>query len=116
MTSHPDRLTHLERLEAESIHIMREVAAECEKPVMLYSIGKDSAVMLHLAIKAFYPVEAALPADACRYRLEVPRHVCHARSDRGEVRLGTASSTRIPKAWPRTSIPSTTARSFTPTS
>ena len=44
-----DRLTHLERLEAESIHIIREVAAECEKPVMLYSIGKDSAVMLHLA-------------------------------------------------------------------
>ncbi len=41
------RMTHLERLEAESIHIIREVAAECEKPVMLYSIGKDSAVMLH---------------------------------------------------------------------
>ena len=49
------RLTHLQRLEAESIHIMREVAAEAENPVMLYSIGKDSAVMLHLAMKAFYP-------------------------------------------------------------
>ncbi len=61
MTSHPDRLTHLERLEAESIHIMREVAAECEKPVMLYSIGKDSAVMLHLAIKAFYPSKPPFP-------------------------------------------------------
>jgi sulfate adenylyltransferase subunit 2 len=61
MTSHPDRLTHLERLEAESIHIMREVAAECEKPVMLYSIGKDSAVMLHLAIKAFYPAKPPFP-------------------------------------------------------
>ena len=48
-------LTHLERLEAESIHIMREVVAEAEKPVMLYSVGKDSAVMLHLARKAFYP-------------------------------------------------------------
>jgi sulfate adenylyltransferase subunit 2 len=48
-------LTHLERLEAESIHIMREVVAECENPVMLYSIGKDSSVMLHLALKAFYP-------------------------------------------------------------
>lgn len=48
-------MTHLERLEAESIHIMREVVAECEKPVMLYSIGKDSSVMLHLAMKAFYP-------------------------------------------------------------
>jgi sulfate adenylyltransferase subunit 2 len=48
-------LTHLQRLEAESIHIMREVVAECENPVMLYSIGKDSAAMLHIAMKAFYP-------------------------------------------------------------
>jgi sulfate adenylyltransferase subunit 2 len=48
-------LTHLQRLEAESIHIMREVVAETERPVMLYSVGKDSAVMLHLARKAFYP-------------------------------------------------------------
>ena len=48
-------MTHLERLEAESIHIMREVLAECENPVMLYSIGKDSSVMLRLARKAFYP-------------------------------------------------------------
>lgn len=47
--------THLDRLEAESIHIMREVAAECENPVMLYSVGKDSSVMLHLALKAFAP-------------------------------------------------------------
>jgi sulfate adenylyltransferase subunit 2 len=50
---HP--LTHLQRLEAESIHILREVVAECANPVMLYSIGKDSSVMLHLALKAFYP-------------------------------------------------------------
>ena len=55
------RLTHLERLEAESIHIMREVVAECEKPVMLYSIGKDSAVMLHLAMKAFHPSKPPFP-------------------------------------------------------
>ena len=48
-------LTHLQRLEAESIHIMREVVAEAENPVMLYSIGKDSAAMLHVAKKAFYP-------------------------------------------------------------
>jgi sulfate adenylyltransferase subunit 2 len=48
-------LTHLDRLEAESIHIMREVVAECENPVMLYSVGKDSSVMLHLALSAFYP-------------------------------------------------------------
>ena len=47
------RLTHLQRLEAEAIHIMREVAAEAEKPVMLYSVGKDSAVMLHLAQRPF---------------------------------------------------------------
>ena len=53
MTEH--RLTHLRQLEAESIHIIREVAAEFENPVMLYSVGKDSAVMLHLALKAFYP-------------------------------------------------------------
>jgi sulfate adenylyltransferase subunit 2 len=57
----PRRLTHLERLEAESIHIIREVAAECEKPVMLYSIGKDSAVMLHLAMKAFHPAKPPFP-------------------------------------------------------
>ncbi|ACG78673.1 sulfate adenylate transferase, subunit 2 [Phenylobacterium zucineum HLK1] len=54
-------LTHLQRLEAESIHIMREVVAECERPVMLYSIGKDSAVMLHLAAKAFYPSKPPFP-------------------------------------------------------
>jgi len=54
-------LTHLQRLEAESIHIMREVVAECERPVMLYSIGKDSAVMLHLAMKAFYPSKPPFP-------------------------------------------------------
>jgi sulfate adenylyltransferase subunit 2 len=54
-------LTHLQRLEAESIHIMREVAAECERPVMLYSIGKDSSVMLHLALKAFYPGRPPFP-------------------------------------------------------
>jgi sulfate adenylyltransferase subunit 2 len=54
-------LTHLQRLEAESIHIMREVVAECDKPVMLYSIGKDSSVMLHLAMKAFYPAKPPFP-------------------------------------------------------
>ena len=54
-------LTHLQRLEAESIHIMREVVAECERPVMLYSIGKDSAVMAHLAVKAFYPSPPPFP-------------------------------------------------------
>lgn len=54
-------LDHLSALEAESIYIMREVAAECENPVMLYSIGKDSSVMLHLARKAFYPENLPFP-------------------------------------------------------
>jgi len=54
-------LTHLQRLESESIHILREVVAECDNPVMLYSIGKDSAVMLHLAAKAFYPAKPPFP-------------------------------------------------------
>lgn len=54
-------LTHLQRLEAESIHIMREVVAQAENPVMLYSVGKDSAVMLHVAMKAFYPAKPPFP-------------------------------------------------------
>src|SRR5881392_655918 len=54
-------LTHLERLEAESIHIMREVVSDAEHPVMLYSVGKDSAVMLHLARKAFHPSPPPFP-------------------------------------------------------
>ncbi len=59
MTSY--KLTHLQRLEAESIHIMREVVAESDNPVMMYSIGKDSSVMLHLARKAFYPASPPFP-------------------------------------------------------
>jgi len=57
----PLALTHLQRLEAEAIHIMREVVAQADKPVMLYSVGKDSAVMLHLARKAFYPATPPFP-------------------------------------------------------
>ena len=59
MTDH--KLTHLKELEAESIHIIREVAAEFERPVMLYSVGKDSAVMLHLTMKAFFPASRRFP-------------------------------------------------------
>ena len=55
------KLTHLERLEAEAIHIMREVVAEAERPVFLYSVGKDSAVMLHIALKAFFPARPPSP-------------------------------------------------------
>ena len=61
MTQARTQLTHLERLEAESIHILREVVAECERPVFLYSIGKDSSVMLHLALKAFAPAPPPFP-------------------------------------------------------
>jgi sulfate adenylyltransferase subunit 2 len=61
MNTERRKLTHLERLEAESIHVMREVVAEVERPVMLYSIGKDSAVMLHLAKKAFFPSRPPFP-------------------------------------------------------
>jgi len=57
----PQHLNHLQRLEAESIHIMREVVATCDNPVMLYSIGKDSAVMLHIALKAFFPSKLPFP-------------------------------------------------------
>lgn len=56
-----NEMTHLDQLEAEAIYIIREVAAECEKPVMLYSIGKDSSVMLHLTLKAFYPEKPPFP-------------------------------------------------------
>jgi sulfate adenylyltransferase subunit 2 len=61
MSTTSTHLTHLQRLEAESIHILREVVAECERPVMLYSIGKDSSVMLHLAMKAFHPARPPFP-------------------------------------------------------
>jgi sulfate adenylyltransferase subunit 2 len=68
--------THLQRLEAESIYIIREVAAEFANPVMMYSIGKDSAVMLHLAMKAFYPANLEVPGDDHLPRRdgEAPRH------------------------------------------
>ncbi|HEY4457235.1 MAG TPA: sulfate adenylyltransferase subunit CysD [Pseudonocardiaceae bacterium] len=59
--THLTHLTHLQRLEAESIHIFREAAAESERPVMLYSVGKDSSVLLHLALKAFYPGKPPFP-------------------------------------------------------
>jgi sulfate adenylyltransferase subunit 2 len=61
MTTGTVHLTHLQRLESEAIHVMREVVAECERPVMLYSIGKDSSVMLHVARKAFHPAPIPFP-------------------------------------------------------
>jgi sulfate adenylyltransferase subunit 2 len=61
LTPHPQSAEHLDRLEAESLHILREVAAECRNPVMLYSIGKDSSVLLHLLLKAFAPATPPIP-------------------------------------------------------
>ena len=66
-------LTHLKELEAESIHIIREVASEFHNPVMLYSIGKDSSVMVRLAQKAFLSCQATFPIAPCRYDMEVSR-------------------------------------------
>lgn len=63
-------LSHLDELEAEAIYIIREVAAECEKPVMLYSIGKDSSVMLHLAMKAFI-LRSSHFHFTCQYNMEI---------------------------------------------
>ena len=71
---HTMSLTHLSMLEAEAIHIMREVAASAENPVMLFSVGKIVVVMLHLAKKAFF-CAAAFPAAACRYDMEIQGHV-----------------------------------------
>ncbi len=75
-----ERLNHIRLLEAESIHILREVASEFQRPVMLYSIGKDSSVMLRLAQKAFYPGADSVSAAARRYRLQVPRDARISRS------------------------------------
>mgnify|MGYP002137361470 CR=1 FL=1 len=79
-----ERLTHLKQLEAESIHIIREVAAEFENPVMLYSIGKDSGVMLHLAKKAFYP--SAPPFPLLHVPVRVARRRPRVRSMRVDAR------------------------------
>ena len=83
---------HLRRLEAKSIFILRETVAEFIDPVMLYSIGKDSSVMLHLALKAFYPAPAALSAATRGHHLEVPRDDLVSRPDRGAGRHGPSGA------------------------
>ena len=108
-------LTHLRQLEAESIHIIREVAAEFENPVMLYSIGKDSAVMLRLAIKAFHPGAAAVSAVARRHDLEVPRDDRVSRPVLPRERAEADRAHQSGRAWPRESTPSRTAARNTPT-
>ena len=101
-------LTHLQRLEAESIHIMREVVAECEKPVMLYSIGKDSAVMLHLALQGVLSRAAAVPAAARRHDLEIPGDVRVSRPDGARLRHGADRAHQSEDGRRAASIPSTT--------
>jgi 3'-phosphoadenosine 5'-phosphosulfate sulfotransferase (PAPS reductase)/FAD synthetase len=71
MSLNEERLTHLKQLEAESIHIIREVAAEFENPVMLYSIGKDSAVMLTSGAQSVLSCQASISTSTCRYGLEI---------------------------------------------
>ncbi len=88
MTDLP-RLTHLKRLEAEAIHIMREVVAEADNPVMLYSIGKDSSTMLHLAQKAFYPGKPPFPLLHIASGLGLPRHARIPRPPRAGTRHGS---------------------------
>ena len=95
------RLTHLQRLEAESIHIMREAVAESERPVMLYSIGKDSSVMLHLALKAFYPAQPPVSPAPRRHDVEVPGHVRVPGQPGRPDSAWSSSSTRTPTAWPQ---------------
>jgi sulfate adenylyltransferase subunit 2 len=85
------RLTHLQRLEAESIHILREVVAESERPVMLYSIGKDSSVLLHLAMKAFYPAKPPFPL----LHVDTPG----SRDDRVSRRYGRAARSAAARAY-----------------
>ena len=105
----PRQLTHLERLEAESIHIMREVVAEAEKPVMLYSIGKDIGGDAAPGEEGVLPGAAAFPAAARRYDLEVPRHVRAARQGRGESRHRADRLHATPRRESAASTRSTTA-------
>ena len=102
-------LTHLQRLESESIHIMREVISENERPVMLYSAGKDSAVMLHLARKAFSPGRPALPAPARGHHAGsfAPCTKCATRSPRAAACRSSCIKIRTPRRGEST--PSITA-------
>ncbi len=112
----PGSLTHLQRLEAESIHIMREVVAECERPVMLYSIGKDSAVMLHLALKAFHPAPPPFPLLHVDTTWKF-REMYAFRDAHGAAGWGwSCSYTSTRRGSPPASTRSRTARRCTPTS
>ena len=95
-TGHPACLTHLQRLEAEAIHILREVVAEADKPVMLYSVGKDSAVMLHLAVKAFWPSRPPFPLQPATIGRRNGRHRA---TDLGLAEAANAEALEAP--WER---------------
>ncbi|XMR41725.1 phosphoadenosine phosphosulfate reductase family protein [Escherichia coli] len=110
------RLTHLQQLEAESIHIIREVAAEFENPVMMYSIGKDSSVMLHLARKAFYPGKIPFPllhVDT-DWKFKEMDQVSRTRLPKSTGWISSSTRTRTASPWGST--PSCTAAASTPTS
>lgn len=79
------RLSHLQRLEAESLFIIREVVAECERPMMLCSIGKDSALMLYLAMKTFYPAKPPFPARHIDTKWKFKKNDCLSGSYRGGI-------------------------------
>ena len=109
------RLTHLQRLEAESIHIMREVVAEAENPVMLYSIGKDSSVMLHLALKAFYPAKPPFPLLHVDTTWKFREMYAFRDADGARARPRAARARERGRARARASARSRTARRCTPT-
>ena len=109
-------LTHLQRLEAESIHIFREVAANFAKPVMLYSIGKDSSVLLHLAMKAFYPAKPPFPFLHVDTTWKFREMIAFRDADGARSSASICSSTSTRTACATTSIRSTTARTPTPMS
>ena len=108
-------LTHLQRLEAESIHIMREVVAEAESPVMLYSIGKDSSVMLHLARKAFYPGKPPFPLLHVDTTWKFREMYAFRDAMAARARASSCSCTSTRRASRRASTRSRTARRCTPT-
>ena len=110
----PTRQSHLKRLEAEAIFIMREVVATFARPVMLYSIGKDSSVMLHLALKAFYPAPPPFPLlhidTTWKFREMIAFRDAHGE----EVRPRSPRPHQPGRRRRAASIRSTTARSTTP--
>ena len=105
---------HLKALEAESIHILREVAAQAARPVLLYSIGKDSSVLLHLARKAFFPAKPPFPLLHIDTTWKFRDMISFRDATVKRLRLRTACRTPTPRGCARTSIRSTTAATSIP--